>query len=120
MNKATCQRSHGLRFESGTAANRAVFKAQSHADWTQSSQCGLVAYFNIIRLGLLVALFLYNIESKRKLGRPKAAFGNRLKKARGKAKAAWDVMIISVELLAGLICTICLDKGGDPPKAGLI
>ena len=34
MNKAPCQRSHGLRFEPGTVANRAVFKAQGHADWT--------------------------------------------------------------------------------------
>ena len=30
MNKAPCQRSHALRFEPGTAANRAVFKAQGH------------------------------------------------------------------------------------------
>ena len=41
MNKAPCQRSHGLRFEPGTAANRAVFKAQGHADWTKIS-CMLV------------------------------------------------------------------------------
>ena len=34
MNLAPCQRSHELRFEPGTAANRAVFKAQSHAHWT--------------------------------------------------------------------------------------
>ena len=34
MNLAPCQRSHGLRFEPGTEANRAVFKAQGHADWT--------------------------------------------------------------------------------------
>ena len=30
--KAPCQRSHGLRFEPGTAANRTVFKAQGHTD----------------------------------------------------------------------------------------
>ena len=34
MNKAPCQRSHGLRFEPGTAANRTVFKAQGHTDRT--------------------------------------------------------------------------------------
>ena len=34
MNLAPCHRSHGLRFEPGTAANRAVFEAQGHADWT--------------------------------------------------------------------------------------
>ena len=28
----SCQRSHGLRFEPGTAANRAVFKAQGYTD----------------------------------------------------------------------------------------
>ena len=36
MNLARCQRSHGLRFEPRTVANRAVFKAQNHADWTLS------------------------------------------------------------------------------------
>ena len=34
-NLTPCQRSHGLRFEPGTAANRALFKAQSRADWTK-------------------------------------------------------------------------------------
>ena len=34
MNMTPCQRSHGLRFEPGTAATRAVFKPQGHADWT--------------------------------------------------------------------------------------
>ena len=34
MNKAPCQRSHGLRFEPGMAANRAVFKPQGRGDWT--------------------------------------------------------------------------------------
>ena len=37
MNKAPCQRSHGLRFEPGTAANRTVFKAHGHTDWTNST-----------------------------------------------------------------------------------
>ena len=32
MNLAPYQRSHGLRFEPRTVANRAVFKAQGHAD----------------------------------------------------------------------------------------
>ena len=34
MNLTPCLRSHGLRFEPGKAVNRAVFKAQGHADWT--------------------------------------------------------------------------------------
>ena len=38
MNKAPCQRSHGLRFEPGTAANRTVFKAQGHVDWTTGAR----------------------------------------------------------------------------------
>ena len=38
-------------------------------------------------------------SAQRKLG--KAAFGNRWKKGRGKAKAAWDVMTVLVELSAG-------------------
>ena len=38
MNKAPCQRSHGLRFEPGTAANRTVFKAQGHTDRTKGAR----------------------------------------------------------------------------------
>ena len=32
---------HGLRFKPGTAANRAVFKAQGHPDWTRAWPCAL-------------------------------------------------------------------------------
>ena len=45
MNLAPCQRSHRLRFEPGTAANQAAFKAQGHADWTCSSERWQGAYF---------------------------------------------------------------------------
>ena len=40
MNKAPCQRSHGLRFEPGTAANLTVFKAQGHTDRTVQGVAG--------------------------------------------------------------------------------
>ena len=38
MNKAPCQRSHGLRFEPGTAANRTAFKEQGHTDRTKGAR----------------------------------------------------------------------------------
>ena len=43
MNKAPCQRSHGLRLEPGTAANRTLFKPQGHTDWRAGrGPCSLV------------------------------------------------------------------------------
>ena len=45
MNKAPCQRLHGLRFEPGTAANRTGFKAQGNADRSQHGGFGMTPAF---------------------------------------------------------------------------
>ena len=57
MNKAPRQRSHGLRFEPGTAANWTVFKAQDHTARTQFST--VLILIAVFRASTVVEFLLF-------------------------------------------------------------